>query len=465
MKQSKTIFISVFHSFISKNILNTDVFKIIREQPGLRIVLIVPLAKKVFFSEKYGSSNVIVEGIDVGLLVNLPWSKRFSWLSHLLMNSFYLQYKKTQSLQKNKTLKGHLKYFFDTSFTWLFAGRKFCHKLLRYGFLRGKSIKNFSELFVKYNPSVIFSTDVFDEMDLLMVREARLLGLPVIGMVRSWDNCYSKGVLRILPDYLIVNNYELKKEAVSMHDMAEDKIFIGGLPQFDASIFEPRADKVSFFKSIGADSSKKLIFFGPAGSILSDTDWQIAEIMRRAIGEKKLPSAQVFVSNHPNHPADFSKFKNDGSFIFASLGKTFSSNPKETELTSDDTKQLRDLLFYADVVIYVASTIGIDSLQFDKPQIVINFDGWEKKNYIDSVKKYHREDHMKKMLDLGGVSVAKSSEQLIDFINAYFSNPTLNHENRMKIIEQQLYKLDGKSGERIGQKILALVEEMAEREI
>ena len=60
----KTIFVTVFHSFISKNILNTDVFKNILQTEDLRIVLLVPFNKKDFFENIYSEKNIIIEGID-----------------------------------------------------------------------------------------------------------------------------------------------------------------------------------------------------------------------------------------------------------------------------------------------------------------------------------------------------------------------------------------------------------------
>ena len=57
---------------------------------------------------------------------------------------------------------------------------------------------------------------------------------------------------------------------------------------------------------------------------------------------------------------------------------------------------------------------------------------------------------MKKMLDLGGATVVNNPEELIFWINQYLSNPSLNRDKRKLMAEQQLWKLDGKSGERIG---------------
>jgi hypothetical protein len=47
-------------------------------------------------------------------------------------------------------------------------------------------------------------------------------------------------------------------------------------------------------------------------------------------------------------------------------------------------------------------------------------------------------------------------EELLKYINMYLENPSLDKEGRKRIINEQCYKLDGRSGERIGEKIHSL---------
>lgn len=457
----KTLLLTAFHSFISKNILNTDVFAIIRAKSEWQVVLLVPESKKGFFEETYDFPNVTIEQVDVNALASRKVVTRFSRLAYLLLKSNYLEYKKVERLKKGRTFKSLLKFSGEWLATRLLSRFGLARRFLRWAFMKCVQVQAVSVVFDKYSPDAVFSTDVFDESDLLFSREAKARGIPIIGMVRSWDNCYSKGVLRVIPDALVVNTNELKEEAAALHGVPAETIFVGGLPQFDASLSEPRTPREAFFNRIAADPSKRLILFAPAGSILSDTDWQIADILKKAIkdGRIKHPS-QVFVRNHPNHPADFSKFESDDSFMFELPGRSFSQNIKEAELTMADTRHLRDLIFHSDVIIYVATTLGIDSLPFDKPQIIINFDGYEEKSYNESVRRYHDEDHMKKMIKLHGVNLVSSPEELIRAINMYLDDPSVDRDGRRLMVTQQLYKLDGKSGERIGAYVSGKMDEL-----
>ena len=49
----KTILAPIYDGMITKNILRTDVFKILSAQKDLRIILLVPKLKKDFFEKAY----------------------------------------------------------------------------------------------------------------------------------------------------------------------------------------------------------------------------------------------------------------------------------------------------------------------------------------------------------------------------------------------------------------------------
>ncbi len=460
MKENKTIFITAFHSFITKNILNTDVFSVIKSDPSVQIFLLVPKIKEAFFSDLYVNDRVSVIGVDTNRINNQRWVRIFSKLSKLLIDSHYLEYKKRESLEVNKSLITFFKYLFEISFTKLFAGKQRLQTVFHYFFSRLVSIQEVKDLIATHDPDYLFTTDVFDETDILFANEFRKLNKPVIGMIRSWDNCYSKGLLRVLPDRLIVNNHTLLNEAWNLHGMPPDKIKALGSPQHDIFINSKRTPREIFFKSMNLDSKKKTILFAPAGAILSDTDWQIAEIIKQAMdkGQFIFP-AQLLIRNHPNHPADFSSLSGKEGVIIEDPGKVFNvENPKDTELTLADNVHLADELYYSDVVVWVATTLPLDAVIFDKPLISVNFDGYESKPYYRSVQRYHDEDHMKKMLECNGIAIVNSKKELINSINAYFQNPSLNQDGRGAIIKQQFYNLDGKAGRRIGEYILSFLD-------
>lgn len=445
----KTIFITAYHGFISRNIFNTDVLMILNQQPDLRVVLFVPFDKKEFISKYYGGENITVEGVDFGAEVSL--NKFWYRFGFVLENTRYVRDQRRGYLWDNKNFINYVNFWW-LSF-WAFSLSRFSPiKRLYRTFDYLFSPKNvFTKFFEKYNPSLVFATDVFGETDVFLIREARHRQVPVVGMVRSWDNTTTKGVLRILPEKIIVNSPIIKKELIGIHKYKSDDIFVAGLPQFDAWLSGPTETREQFFTKIGADINKRLILFAPAGSILSDTDWQLCEILKESLDNGTLPgNIQFLVRNHPQHPADLSKFSENPNFILETPGSGMKPGDyKSANLNPEENNHLRNSIYYSDVVMYVATSLGLDSSIFNKPQILISFDGWESKPYIRSVRRYNVEDCLANLAKCGGTRVVGNKEELIKAINDYLKNPTLDQEGRNKAIEDHLYKIDGKAGERI----------------
>ena len=198
-----------------------------------------------------------------------------------------------------------------------------------------------------------------------------------------------------------------------------------------------------------------------AGAVLSNTDWQLCQILKEALENGSLPeNVQFLVRNHPQHPADLSKFAGDPSFIIDNPGHmTKAGDRKNIEFRPQDSEHLRNSIYYSDIVMYVATSLGLDSSVFNKPQIMVSFDGFEKKPYIRSVKRYNREDCLYNLVRCGGTKVVKSKEEWIMAINAYLKNPTLDQSGRDEIVKQHLYKIDGKAGERIANILLSFVKQ------
>jgi hypothetical protein len=454
----KTLFISAFHSFISKNILNTDVLRSLRDDRDIRVVIFVPEHKADFFRKTYAGENVVVEGVDVARIAASKPNIVLGRLLFLMIDSHYLWYKRVERRDARPGVLAWLKYYVYGALVKVLSGSKSLNRLARAAYRRWTPKDFFAAPFEKYRPDLVFSTDVFDPFDAQLLNEAQHHGVKTLGMVRSWDNCWSKGLMPIPPDRLLVNNGIIKEEAMTLHDYPADRIAVVGLPQFDAFVKDTRVPREAFFAKIGVDPGKRLVLFAPAGTILSDTDWQLCDILARALEEGKITQpVHFFVRNHPGHPADLSRFKKNPHFTIQDPGHVFGSNLKDTELAPDDQTFLADLLFHSDVVMYVATSLGLDSAVYDKPQIMVSFDGYEKKEYTKSVARYHDEDHMRKLIATGGTRVVRDQDAWIGAINSYLDDAALDREGRKRIVEEQLYRIDGGSGERVAREIRALM--------
>lgn len=452
----KTIFITAFHPFISKNILNTDVFKILKQKKDLKIILLAPNVLKDFFENNYRSGNVIIEGIDLAPFSKSRLNNFFSKAAFLFIYSHWIKRKRRDYVAQNLNIYNYLKYYVLIAATFLLSGHKTVNRIFRFLNQRFSS-DNFYEFYLeKYKPSLIFVPDVYTDFDQALIKEAKMRGIFVVGMIRSWDNNFSKGLMRSLPDKLIVNNEVIKKEAIELHNYPERDIFIGGLPQFDDYLKAPFQNRKDFFNSIGGDPDKKTILFAPGSpNMTGNINFVTYHILKEAKEKNILPSdIQFLISNHPTRPDTISeKLKNDPDFIVKKLG-VIKGSGKFLEFLPQDNIDLIDMVYYSDVLIWIASSICLDAMVFDKPEIVVNFDGFKNEPYWSSIRRFHDEDHMRMFFKMGGVKIAKKPEDIITFVKSYLENPRLDAEGRERARAQQLWRIDGKAGERIANFIL-----------
>jgi hypothetical protein len=89
--------------------------------------------------------------------------------------------------------------------------------------------------------------------------------------------------------------------------------------------------------------------------------------------------------------------------------------------------------------------MSIDAAAFDKPVINLAFDGYEKLPYIKSVRRLYDLEHYVPVVKSGGVRLAYNEKELIEWINKYLENPSLDRVGRKRMLEEQCYKFDGKS--------------------
>lgn len=444
----KTIFITSLNPFVTRNILFTDVFKTLRAKEGTRFVIFCPAKKVDYFQKNFASPNVVIEGIESQMVSRKDIIFRF--IGNNLLNN------RTRYIHQRRELLKDKNYFkfLAARFVAQVGRLPFSKSLFRWAHYAFVNKKKFAEFFKKFKPDLVFAPDIFHDDDVRFLTEAKYRGIKTIGMVRSWDNITNKGVFRIKPDKLVVNNEIAKDEATRLEGMKEADIFVGGMPQFDYYLNEKRSSREEFFKRIQLDPTKRLIMFSPHGNRFHDTDWHIMQILKEAMDGGELPGdVQVLVRFPPNDDVDLGDFVPDERFYIDRPGKIFEAGVyRDQELDRQEMTHLADSLNYMDLLVTYNSSMIIDAAAFNKPAIGVAFDGWSKKPDIyRSIARFMEYDHTQYVLKTGGLWVVRSREELIKAINTYLQNPHYNEEARKKILETQAWKFDGQSGKRIGE--------------
>ncbi len=439
----KTIFITSFFGFIARNILATEFLKLLRKRSNVRIVILTPEKKQERHKQEFGGENVIIEGVPLKKPSRLE--RVFTVIFHNLSDT------NTWRIHRLINIKRDKKYF-SAPVYWLLS--KLGHfRLVRIFFrwLENHTLPadRFSDLFLKYQPNLVFSTDVFEPNDVDLMREAKRLHVPLVGMVRSWDNITSKGLNRVIPDELIVNAESVKDEAIRYNDIPAERIHVVGIPHYDYYVTESRIERTKFFVWLNLDPAKKLIFFAPPADLYAGNDPitpKVLEVLCGIDAQIVIRMPLVGVANIGRFGAQAGKIAVDvpgsaGDFVNADISR-------------EGDRHLADLLYHSNVVVAFASTLAIDAVAFKKPVVFVGFDG-APRPYWDSLARYYDYNHQKELLKMGGVLLAKTPDELRAFVIDYLENPSLDEKGRNAIINERCFKLDGKSGERLAKLIIS----------
>ena len=101
----KTIFITAFHSFISRGILNTDAFKMLAEKQDLKLVIFTPNYKKDSYVDTYGRNNVIIEGVNTEKLSLSRLPYHFQKLAEMFLPTYTKKMWAAGGAPNNKKIK------------------------------------------------------------------------------------------------------------------------------------------------------------------------------------------------------------------------------------------------------------------------------------------------------------------------------------------------------------------------
>lgn len=432
---------------MARNILTTDFLRIVRSWGDVRVILLVPESSVDFYLREFDYPQMAVEGIR-----HCPLSK-ISFLFHFLSwNLLSTRSKKIHKLVQLDRDKSYARYIV-TSFLALLGTMRIVRAIFRkfdYWFMpRG----GFDYLFRKYQPDLVLATDMQDlrvqELcDTSLIREAKRHGIASVGLGRSWDSMTTKGLLRIMPDRLVVQSFAIRDQVAKYHSIDPRNVVVVGTPHYDKYLTDQRISRTDFFNKIGLDPRKRTILLTLPSDIWtgdsalnqfllkSFSDWGVQTIVRFPI------FGQIDIGGFS--PPPFMVFDNPRN----------ADRLEESHLSLNDDERLADLIYHSAMVVTGPSSIVLDAAIFNKPTILIGFDSDNHpRPYYRSVRRYYDYEHQQLVTRAGCLKIAHSFDELSVLANEYLSQPDLGVRERRRIAEGACFKLDGRSGQRLAEVI------------
>ena len=458
-----TIVFSITHGFQARNLLQTDVARLLLEA-GYQLLIVSPAADDAAFRDSLGlpsAARYVAAHATPGWLANLFAMVRRYALANPRLNATYNLFNEMYRTSREP------QYVILRRLNRL-AGRfptlRRLWTRLEAALISGRS---WEPILREADPVLLVTgTPGTEYLDALLLRCTRRLGIPSLCVVLSWDNLTSKGYMAAVPDRLVVWNERMRAEAVELHDYLPAAVDVAGVAHFD--IYQHRDShltKEQICTRLGLEPDRPIVLFGTVSPFLFQYNHEVARLVAEAAADGRIQgNAQVVIRLHPQSasPGPYG----DVHERYRGLQRRFpgtvvldipavAASRLQWALPRDEMRWLASLLRHSDVLLNVASTLAIDAALAGTPVIGVAFDGAQSLPYERSIRRAYDYTHYHPIVATGGAPLAESLPELIELVNRYLLDPTLDIEGRRRIALEQAWRLDGRSGERVARAIAA----------
>jgi len=309
-------------------------------------------------------------------------------------------------------------------------------------------------VFEKYKPDLVFLPNPGSYHSEETLRECKRQKIKTIGMVGSWDHPHKK--FHVLhTDTVFVWSPALKKELIELQSYSPEQVIVSGAPHFDlykqSNLILSRED---FFAEMKLDSKKHLVtLFSGTGRAPDEGDI-VDMILKWSESGQIVAPIVMHIRSYPSDPEEHKKYDQfegrPGLFIdWIDYGKGFGPFPINYFPDEKYMTRVINLFFHSDIILSVYSSASVEAGVFLKPPINIAFDGYKKRPFKESVKRFVYQSHFDKLFETGAVLDTHTPEELLKAINQVLTDPSVNRDNIIKLQKFVCGPLDGKTSERM----------------
>lgn len=301
--------------------------------------------------------------------------------------------------------------------------------------------------FTRERPQVLLTTHSHLHREGELIRAAKSLDIPTLGVVRSWDNVY-KGI-RSRPGHLAVWNEINRREVIDLEGYAPGDVAVVGPTQFDP-YFAPDSiwSRERFAAHFDLDPARPVILFATPGYFhgIDDTVWMddlVAMLDSGALEGRP----QIICRLHPwSRLEHFQRFAAHRDVRLSYVDRYCPA--LSWYMTRDDVVLVANMLRHAGAVITPASTITLEAALFDRPTVVSIYHTYQPEQAGDF---YGRAFgmHFKRIRELDLVPVVEHREDFAPTINRCLREPGWYREQRARMVRDYVPYTDGRSTHRL----------------
>lgn len=452
-----TVLIPITRGFIVRNILRSGVLTKLKEL-GYKIVVVMPDRGDIpqYLKEEFEDDQVTLTSLKRS--VPRGYSKLTQYTCRLVYSMTTWRYARIGNVvNKNRNF---LWKYLELGFYYPLSKLHFLKQVVRWIEFNFFYSREYSNLFDKYKPDLVFASSIASTFDVFFIHEAKRRGIKTAGMPKGWDNI-AKLLYRTTPDLMLVQNELMKKDLIRYQRYPGDIIKVVGFPQFDwyrsQNILQSRKD---FMESFGFSESDRLVFFGSEG-VWVPHDHEVAEALVGAANTGGLPENTKFLIRPHFTDAKNNRFDYLNEFDSVVVDQNFTHSNffmDNWDPSMDEIRHLTNLVYHSDVLVTTASTLTLDAAAGGTPIVNLAYGGlYDSKTGQDITAMLYEADHARWVLSTGAVSLVHSEAELLSAIRCYFNDPNFKEDERQKLLKKLCFKVDGKSSERVVDCLVDLV--------
>ena len=446
----KTVFVSIPIGRCVKNFLYTDVFRELRRK--YRVCIFSPLVKFPEFIEEFQHPNVVFydEPAFDSRKKQRFWSKVYEpvrYFQHLIKfrgntTKYHWRYaraKATGGFWKNMLMVAGLLPWggFQTlnrlSAPWLF----------HHGY--------YQRIFEDEKPHLVIST-CFTLEDFLMLYQAGRKGIPSLFLGESWQNFITDGRFPVRADKIAVWSEMMAEEAIRCHNFKERDVIVTGIPLYDEYCFHTKfmsREEFGIYKDI-PERAKIITYICSSGGVIPQEQKLIDEWVR-CIESGKLGDVILILRLNPHwNQEKYRELYSAHPRIRLDIPHpSYSGSYCRTWWREDSNYHYVNLIRNSDVVLTSISIAVLEAALFNRPIINVAYDPSLTHPDASFTATYRYSESYSHAISSGGVKLARSPEELVQYIQTYLENPALDSEGRQRIVHQYCGAVDGQASWRV----------------
>ncbi|MEO6550707.1 MAG: CDP-glycerol glycerophosphotransferase family protein [Ferruginibacter sp.] len=301
------------------------------------------------------------------------------------------------------------------------------------------------------NIDTVLTLTPFLKNEFLVLKSFAQLNVPIIYSVLSFDNLTTRGYLPVQFDHFFVWNTLNKNEVLRIFGK-DKKVDIVGPVQFDFYWDKNYCwDKTKWMKELKINTERPIILFGAGhySIVPNEPDWLVDIDIAITNGEI-VNNPLILFRKHPLDPWDrWNEILDQCKNVHVdNSGKAADDHLATKNITKYDIEKLCSTLQWTDVHVNASSTLTLDGAIFSKPQIGPAYSVIDRQ--LSTVLKdlYYRE-HYLPITQSGGVQIAYSKKELINYLNEALLDPGKYSKERKAMVDIYCEGEYGKSAVRL----------------